>query len=282
MHLFKLGLATMAMVQAGVGHAESRISATPPSLTYADLADLAVAAPIAAHVSVKQALALKPSPSDVPPGVTRFYVEAQVLSLIRGAQGLPAVVRYLVDIPNDSKGRAARPSRKTEYLVLGDVVKGRPGDLRLIAPDAQLLWTPALAQQAREMLREATAEGAAPRIIGIGKAFHVEGTLPGESETQFFLLAAGGRPISLTVLRRPGQQPRWAVALGEIVDEAASAPKPESLLWYRLACGLPSVLPGQSVAGLDPTAVSAVRADYQLILASLGPCTRLRPRWAQG
>ena len=63
---------------------------------------------------------------------------------------------------------------------------------------------------------------AAPRLVGIGKAFHSPGSLPGESETQLFLLATDNRPVSISVLRRPGQAPRWAVALGEIVDEAAA------------------------------------------------------------
>jgi hypothetical protein len=81
--------------------------------------------------------------------------------------------------------------------------------------------------------------GAAPRITGIGRAFHVPGNLPGESETQIFLQTADSRPVSLSVLRRPGETPRWAVALSEIVDEAAVPPAPGTLLWYRLACTLP-------------------------------------------
>jgi hypothetical protein len=128
------------------------------------------------------------------------------------------------------------------------------------------------------VLREATAPRAAPRISGIGKAFHVPGSLPGESETQIFLNSADNRPLSLSILRRPGEAPRWSVALSEIVDEGAGAPVRDTLLWYRLACGLPRWLPRQSLGELEPQAATAVQADYQLVLQSLGPCTRSRRR----
>ena len=99
---------------------------------------------------------------------------------------------------------------------------GRAAELRLAARDAQLPFSPEAAARLRAILREASAPGAPPRITGIGRAFHVPGSLPGESETQIFLQTADNRPISLNVLRRPGEQPRWSVALGEMVDEAAA------------------------------------------------------------
>ena len=247
------------------------------AFTYADLADLALAAPVVAHVRLKRAAALKPGEAGAaPPGRTRFYVEAEVLSLIRGAEGSPALVSYLADLPNGAKGKAARPPKKSEYLILADRVPGRPGELRLIAPDAQLPFSAGSAAALRAILREATGAAPAPRITGIGKAFHVPGALAGESETQIFLQTAGGEPVSLTVLRRPGETPQWAVALGEIVDDAAAEPKPNSLLWYRLACGLPRALPPQSYADAEPQQAAAIAADYRLILERLGPCARSR------
>ena len=120
-------------------------------------------------------------------------------------------------------------------------------ELRLVAPDAQIPYTAAAAETLRAILREASAADAPPRITGIGRAFHVPGSLPGESETQIFLQTADNRPISLNVLRRPGEQPRWSVALSEIVDDAAAPPQPNSLLWYRLACTLPARLPADAL-----------------------------------
>jgi len=276
MNLSKVGIGLFALLLPVVSPAESPAAPAPSAPTYADLADLAVDAPVAAHVRIVQAIELKSEKAAAAPsGKSRFYIEADVVSLIRG-QGLPASIRYLADMPRDSAGKSPKLRKKSEFLILAAPVPGRPGELQLVAPDAQLAWSPALADSIRTILREASAADAPPRIIGIGKAFHVPGSLPGESETQLFLLAAGGRPISLSVLRRPGEQPRWAVALGEIVDEAAAPPAPDTLLWYRLACGLPRGLPPASFADADAGNVEAIRVDYRLVLDRLGPCIRTR------
>ena len=103
-----------------------------------------------------------------------------------------------------------------------------------------------------------------------------EKAVPGEGETQVFLQTADQRPVSLSVLRRPGEEPRWAVALSEIVDEAAGPPPRDTLLWYRLACGLPRALPPRSTAALAPGDAEIAQADYRFVLAALGPCVRRR------
>ena len=81
-------------------------------------------------------------------------------------------------------------------------------------------------------------------------------------------------PVSLTVLRRPGRSPVWGVSWGEIIDQAARPPAPNTLEWYRLACALPQRLP--SGANLSRVAEERSRAerDYAYVLASLGPCVR--------
>jgi hypothetical protein len=246
-----------------------------PALAYADLADLGLAAPVVAHVRIVEAIELKGArAAGVRPGLTRFYVEADTVSLLGGASGIAARVRYLVDLPRDSAGRAPKLRKRAEYILFAEPVAGRPGELRLIAPDAQLAWSAGQADTLRSILREARGGGAPPQVTGIGRAFHVPGSLPGESETQIFLQTADGRPVSLNVLRRPGQTPRWSVALSEIVDDAAEPPRPETLLWYRLACTLPPVLPRQSLVEADSP--DAIRADYRLVIDGLGRCDRTR------
>jgi hypothetical protein len=265
-----------AAAAALAGPAESQ-GPPAPAPSYADLADLALAAPVAAQVRVAEAVAVKPERAPgVRPGFARFYVEADLVSLIRAPQSLPARLTYLVDLPRDAKGKAVKPRKGSEFLLLAAPVAGRPGELRLIAPDAQLPATPERAATLRAIVREASSAAPPPRIAGIGRAFHVPGAIRGESETQIFLQTAGGTPVSLTVLRRPGQTPLWAVALSEIVDEAAAPPAPGTLLWYRLACGLPRALPRQSLAEADAEAAAAIEADYGLVLDRLGPCVRTR------
>jgi hypothetical protein len=267
-----------AVLAAVAASAESRAPPSPAP-TYADLADLALAAPVAAQVKVAEAAAVKPERAPgLRPGLARFYVEAELVSLIRAPQSLPARLSYLVDLPRDARGKAPKLRKGSEFLVLAAPVGGRPGELRLIAPDAQLPFTAERAATLRAIVREASSASPPPRIAGIGRAFHVPGAIRGESETQIFLQTAGGTPVSLTVLRRPGQTPLWAVALSEIVDEAAEPPAPGTLLWYRLACGLPRALPRQSLAEADAEGAAAIEADYGLVLERLGPCLRTRAR----
>ena len=271
--LWAAGLATLL----AAAPADSQGPVAVPNPSYADLADLSLAAPVAAHVRLRRAVALKAAEAgNVPAGKSRFYVEADVVSLIKGADGLPARVSYLADLPLGANAKPPKLSKKSEFIILAAPVTGRPGELRLVASEAQLPFTPDRAALVRAILREASSPDAPPRITGIGKAFHVPGSLPGESETQVFLQTADGRPVSLSVLRRPGETPRWAFALGEMVDDAAEPPKPNSLLWYRLACTLPPSLPSHSLAEAEQEQRAAIQADYRLVIEQLGSCARSR------
>lgn len=253
-------------------------AAVAAGLSYADLADRALAAPIVAHVRIARAARLKPAEAPgIAPGRSRFYVEADVVSLIRSAAGLSSRVAYLVDLPNEG-GKAPKLRKGSEHLVFAAPVPGRANEIRLTAPDAQLPYVPADADRLRTILREAAGPGAAPEIVGIGRAFHVPGSLPGESETQIFLLTADSRPVSLSVLRRPGAAPVWLVSLTEIVDDSAAAPPRDTLLWYRLACSLPPALPPLSLSEAGPEEARAIAADYRVVLDGLGRCTRSAAR----
>jgi hypothetical protein len=248
-----------------------------PAPTYADLADLALAAPLVAQVRTVEAIPVKDAEAaGLRPGFARLYVQAEVTALIRAAGPVPSRIAYLADLPRDGRGRPPKLVKGTELLLLAAPVPGRPGELRLIARDAQIAYSAQAAERLRAIVREAAAPAAPPAVAGIGRAFYSPGNLTGESETQVFVQTADRRPVSLSILRRRGETPRWAVALSEVVDESASVPKPETLLWYRLACGLPRTLPASSLEDADAAGAAAIRRDYQLVLESLGPCTRSR------
>nr|WP_253201326.1 hypothetical protein [Sphingomonas quercus] len=276
--LIALGVANAApavsQTRAAADAGPASAAAAPVLPGYADLADLAFRAPVAAVVTVVDAIRLKKEQAvGVAPGQFRFYVTATVDSLIKGSGGLTGQVSYLVDLDADAKARPPKP-KGMRFLLLADRVPGRDAELRLVAPEGHMVWSAPLEQKLRDILTAAAAADAPPIITGVRNAFHVPGALPGESETQIFLDTADKRPISLNVLRRPGEAPRWAVALGEIVDESAKPPAPDTLLWYRLACALPPSLPAQSTANLSGGDVDAARADYALVLKGLGPCGR--------
>ncbi|WP_245844325.1 hypothetical protein [Sphingomonas spermidinifaciens] len=204
-------------------------------------------------------------------GYARFYVEADLGQLIRAPGPAASRLGWLADVPLDARGRVPR-LRKARVIAFARPVAGRADQIQLISPEAQIAWTPADDAQIKRAVREVLAPDAPPAITGIGNAFHVPGSLPGEGETQVFLQTPSGDPVSLLILRRPGEQRRWAVSLGEIVDEAAGPPARDTLLWYRLACGLPRVLPDSAVANEEPARAGIAAEDYAFVIAALGPC----------
>jgi hypothetical protein len=249
---------------------------TSRPLSYADTADLSIGTAIVAHVRLRTAERIKPTPTIiVPPGRARFVITADVIALIRGAGGLPPQIRYLVDVPTDAKGKPPK-LKKAEMMVFGVAVPKRNGEIQLIAPDAQVPMVPGLAERVRAIILADTRADAPPRITGVGDAFHVAGSLSGQGETQIFLVANDGRPVSLSIWREPGLKPRWAVSLDEIVDQGAGPPPRDTLLWYRLACFLPQALPVDSVATLDSESAGIAAQDYKVVLDGLGPCGRTR------
>lgn len=246
-----------------------------PSLTYADIVDLADAAPMVADVRIIDVIPLpQEQQAGVATGFKRLFIRAEVTGLIRGEAGISPIVSYLFDAPLDSRGKVAK--YKKQRVILFARAGTQPGQIQLVARDAQLPSTPDTLNRIKSVLGDLLANNAPPRIIGLGDAFHVAGTIAGEGETQIFLRTKSGDPVSLSIIRRPGQPPQWAVALGEIVDEAARTPAPGSLLWYRLACGLPAALPPQTVRTLSVTDAEAARSDYRVVMQALGSCERNR------
>ena len=79
---------------------------------YADFADLVLESPMLIDATIHSADRITgPQAMDAAPGFARLYVEADVNALIRGSQGVPARIGYLVDVPTDARGRAPRGSR---------------------------------------------------------------------------------------------------------------------------------------------------------------------------
>jgi hypothetical protein len=269
---------------AGVSAMQTAATATAASpYSYADVADLATAAPMALHARIHSAVALKPAQAPgVAAGQSRFYVEADVVSLIRGSGPLASRISYLVDLPLDAKGKPPKLKKKQPVLLFARPVAGAAagtsstGSVRLIAPDAQLPWDTATEAQLRAILTELVKPGAPPAITGIANGFHVPGTLPGEGETQLFLNTRTGEPVSLTILTAADGSRRWAAAFGEIVDGSAAVPARGTLAWYRLACGLPRQLPLNKLAGTAPEDRRKAASDYGVVLGALGECTRTR------
>ena len=266
--------AAMIPVASHAQPADSLLQTVADGPTYADLATLSDISDLVIRAQIRRQTTLKPDRAPgLAPGFARLYIEADTQAVIAGRTGVGPTLTYLVDVPLDAKGKVPKLKRR-EFILFADPVPGRPGEVQLVAPGAQLPFTPELEARLRPILTELYAAEVPPRITGISDALAVAGTLTGESETQIFLATENRSPVSLTVLRRPGQRPQWGVSWGEIIDSSARPPAPETLRWYRLACSLPEQLPSNTNLARDAEARRLAAGDYTYVMSQLGPCER--------
>jgi hypothetical protein len=252
----------------------TQIQASPATVlpSYATVARQVLGAPLILDARIRSAVRIKGAEAaNVVPGRVRFYIEADVTALIRGSNAVSTRIGYVADLPLTERGREPK-LKKQRVLLFARAVSSRSDQIQLTGHDSQRGWTPELDAFVRGIVREVVANDAPPAVTGVNNAFHVPGSLPGEGETQVFLQTTNGAPVSLQILRRPGEQPRWSVSLGDIVDESAGPPQPNTLLWYRLACGLPRTLPPESLESAEPANAATAREDYAMVLRALGPC----------
>lgn len=249
-------------------------TAAEPALTYADIADLADAADLVIHAQIRRQVEVERERAPgLEAGFARLYIEAETKALLTGSTPIGESLRYLVDVPLNAKGKVPK-LRKEEVLLFARAVPSRPGEVQLAGPHAQQPYTPALEAQVRPVLSALASPEAPPVVTGVRDALSVAGNLAGESETQVFLETRNGEPVSLSILRRPGREPVWGVSWGEIIDQAARPPLPNTIEWYRLACALPARLPSGANLSRVPSERAQAERDYSLVMGSLGPCVR--------
>ncbi len=275
-------LAAQTLVFSGNTRAQPIVSSAPAyavqaeGAAYADVADLVVISPLIVDATIKTAAKIAPEQSvGVPANMQRMLVEADVLALIRGQGGVTPRVKFLLDLPKDARGKVPK-LKKQRLFLLGSTVAERPGEIRLSRPNAVIQWSAANDVLVRAITQEAVQIDAPQRITGVASAFYSAGTVLGEGETQVFLKTEKDQPLSLSVLSRPGQDKRWAISTAEVIDESATAPLRHTLLWYRLACGLPRDLNAELVEAAESDNAARAQADYKFVINALGPCGRKR------
>jgi hypothetical protein len=244
--------------------------------SYADVADLVVNAPLIVDVTIRK---VTPVPVQqavgVPANLQRMLVEGDVMALLRSKDGMGGTVRFLLDAPKDAKGKIPK-LKKQRYFLFASKVAGMPGTIRLIRPNALAEWSPANDAMVRAITREAVQLDAPQAITALSSASYSPGDIPGEGDTQIFLNTAGGQPYSISVTSRAGKPKSWTVSMSDLIEEGASAPKRNTLLWYRLACGMPPKLGADIIESADAENVARAQTDYAFVLQSLGKCDRMR------
>lgn len=251
--------------------AAAPLAAQPVAAGFAEAAALTLGAPVIVRATIQKADRI--APADAPglaPGKVRLLVTARLDAAILAPGDVPAQISYLLDIAPDARGKPPRLKDLPVLLFLRPV-EGKPTQFQLIGANAQQPADAASEARVRAILGEARG-GKVPVVTGIASAFRVPGSIPGEAESQFFLTTRAGKPVSLVLLTRPGQPQRLSVALGDVIDDAAAPVRPDTLLWYRLACFLPRALPPAALQSVEPADRAALEDDYAAVLRLLGPC----------
>jgi hypothetical protein len=245
----------------------------PPRPSYARVADLVTAAPAIAIVGVRKVVAVPAANAPgLAPGNQRFLVSVDTVGLIRGNDVLAKEASFLIDLPAQPKGKP--PLWKGRIFLLFGQVQNRVDFFQLLSSTSIVPWSIENEAFVRRVAGELAASDAPPSIKGVDSVFHVASAVAGEGESQIFLVTGNDSPISLSIVRKPDEKPQFGVSLGEIVDEAAALPKPETALWYRLACFLPAQVPAKALEGQVAADAAAASKDYADFLGALGPCDR--------
>ncbi len=277
--LVALGMAAL-MLPLTSAPAYAQAVASQPSnpaelATFSDLTTLAESGSLVIRAQIRRQIVVKPERAPgLAPGFARLYIEARTQALLSGSSAVGESLVYLLDVPLNARGKPEKFKDRV-VLLFADPVPARPGSIQLVGKHAQLDYSPTLEARLRPILTALVARDAPPVVTGIRDALAVPGTLTGESETQIFLETQDSSPVSMTVLRRPGQNPVWGVSFGEIIDSSARAPTPGTLRWYRLACALPATLPSNANLARDPASRRLAESDYAFVMEQLGPCTRV-------
>ncbi|MEP2735072.1 MAG: hypothetical protein ABJP34_02145 [Erythrobacter sp.] len=258
--------------------ADPASSSAATSLTFADLAGLSDAADLVIRAQIRKQITVEPERAPgLAAGFARLYIEARTQALVSGNVPIGESLRYLVDVPLTAKGKAPK-LKKSEVLLFArsanDSRGGAASQIQLVAPNAQLAYSPILEERLRPILAELAKPDSPAPVTGVRDALSVSGNLAGESETQIFLKTADSSPVSIAILRRPQQQPLWGVSWGEIIDQSARPPRPQTIGWYRLACNLPPSLPSSANLSRDREQRIQAERDYRFVVTALGSCDR--------
>ena len=181
MRTIALSLTLLAGAIPGPASAQAAPAASAPArATYADLVALAEASAVVAEVAVKDQAIVPPERAPgLAAGRVRLYLQTQTQRVLKGPSALGESVSYLADVAPGAKGKPPKLKKQT-FLVFANPVAGRPGELQLVAPDAQLALYPPTEDRGRTVSGQLVEPDAATRGTRVHVVITVAGNLAGE------------------------------------------------------------------------------------------------------
>ena len=206
-----------------------------------------------------------------PEGFNRYVMRVDVTGVLVAPRAVPGEITYIWDAPEAVYGK--RPKLKGENVLLFlRAVPGNDRTYQLTAQNAQLRNS----GQAVEMVRSIAADpirssGFAHRVTGVVDATRMQRASDEGFGTHFLIETAGKGLMTVSVPEGSGNR-TISVMLPDSLGESRPLEK-NSLVGYFLACGLPTNLPApvlETAAAIGD--VAAVKADYQYLRDTVGPC----------
>ncbi|MEZ0242251.1 MAG: hypothetical protein ACAH11_02670, partial [Sphingomonas sp.] len=155
--MFCCAAALAACVPAGAQPTQIAVQSSAPLPSYAAVAGQVLGAPLVIDARIRSAQRIKDAEATgLTPGRARFYIEADVTSLIRGTTAMPTRIAYLADVPLDARGKPPK-LKKMRVLLFARPIAGHPDQVQLTGVDSQREWLPELDARVRGIIREVVA-----------------------------------------------------------------------------------------------------------------------------
>jgi hypothetical protein len=202
----------------------------------------------------------------------RAMLEADLQTVLKAPDALPAKLRFLWQGPLDANGKLPNFKKQTLLLFLTTrTVNGMTG-YGLTDMNSVLTWNAAEAEQLRAIA--VAAHDPAQRGLAIKSVRTTFVTVPEDANSSAFVhilfATQSGTPLAAILENQGG---RWSLrtTLTDL-DQDAVEVKQQSLLWYHMACGLPSQPPALVIQQPSEPEQALARQAWQAMLEQLGPC----------
>ncbi len=208
----------------------------------------------------------------LPANQGRALLEAELQSVFKAPDALPAKLKFLWQGPLDAKAKPPNFKKQTLLLFLTQVTANGATGYGLTDINSVRPWGQAEDEQLRVIA--AAAQDPAQRglaIKGVRTAFV---TVPEDTNSDAYvhiLFATLNNAPLAAILEK--QQGKWVLrtTLTDLDQDAVGIQR-QSLLWYHMACGLPTEPPATVIQQPSDAESALAREAWSGMLEQLGPC----------